>query len=164
MTMAGIRSVALDVDGVLTDGGFWWGPDGLEMKRFSFLDVMGISIGTKAGLRFALITGETSPLVERFARKMNIQDVFMACKDKVGALRAFAERHAIPLECICYMGDDINDLPAMAVAGMSAAPASAHHEALDAATFVTRRRGGDGAVREVIDRILAQQTESSETP
>ncbi len=163
MTMAGIRGVALDVDGVLTDGGFWWGPDGLELKRFSFLDVMGISIGTKAGLRFALITGEENPLVERFARKMSIQDVFMGCKDKVGALRAFSERHTIPLESICYMGDDINDLPAMAVAGMSAAPASAHEKVVNAATLVTRRRGGDGAVREVIDGILARQGDQLNT-
>ncbi len=162
--MAAMRGVALDVDGVLTDGGFWWGPEDLEFKRFSFLDVMGISIGYKAGLRFALITGEESPLVDRFARKMGIQDVFMGCKDKVGALRAFSERQAIPLGSICYIGDDVNDLPAMAIAGMSAAPSNAHDTVLNAATIVTRRRGGDGAVREVIDGILARQAEENETP
>ena len=162
--MAAIQGIALDVDGVLTDGGFWWGPDELELKRFSFVDVMGISIGFKAGLRFALITGEESPLVDRFARKMGIEDVFLGCKDKVGALQTFSERHAIPLESICYMGDDVNDLPAMAAAGMSAAPANAHDKALNAATIVTQRRGGDGAVREVIDGILARRAEERETP
>jgi 3-deoxy-D-manno-octulosonate 8-phosphate phosphatase (KDO 8-P phosphatase) len=158
--MAAIRGVALDVDGVLTDGGFWWGPDGAEFKRFSFLDVMGISLGTRAGLTFALITGETSPLVDRFAEKMGIRDVSKGCKDKVAALRTFAERNGIPMDAVCYMGDDINDLPAMAIVGLSAAPASAHDSALKAATFVTTRRGGDGAVREVIDRILSTGNEA----
>ena len=64
--------MALDVDGVLTDGGFWWGPDGQEWKRFSFRDVMGISLGRRAGLLFALISGEESALVDRFASKMAI--------------------------------------------------------------------------------------------
>ena len=87
----------------------------------------------------------------------------MGCKDKVGALRAFSERHTIPLESICYMGDDINDLPRDGRCGMSAAPASAHETVVNAATIVTQRRGGDGAVREVIDGILTQQADEQNT-
>jgi 3-deoxy-D-manno-octulosonate 8-phosphate phosphatase (KDO 8-P phosphatase) len=71
-----IKAVALDVDGVLTDGSFWWGPNGEEFKQFNFADVMGISLGRKAGLLFALISGEASPLVDRFAEKMGIVDVY----------------------------------------------------------------------------------------
>ena len=82
----------------LTDGGFWWGPNGEEFKQFNFADVMGISLGRKAGLRFALISGEASPLVDRFAEKMGIVDVYKGCKDKAAALRAFAEKHDLSLQ------------------------------------------------------------------
>lgn len=159
--MIAIRGIALDIDGVLTDGGFWWGSDGGEVKRFSFLDVMGISLGIKAGLHFALITGEESPLSDQFAQKMGIQDLFKGCKDKVSALKIFSDRHGIPLEAICFMGDDINDIPAMTISGMSAAPANAHDHVLAIAGVITKRRGGDGAVRELIDGILAQQPDKS---
>jgi len=150
-----VDAVVLDVDGVLTDGGFWWGPDGQEWKRFCFADVMGISIGTKAGLVFGLISGEASPLVDRFAAKMGIEDVFKGCKDKAAALREFAERRGIALARICFVGDDINDLDAFAIAGMSAAPANAQPRVRAVATRVLTQRGGDGAVRELIEEVLA---------
>ena len=90
--LARIRAVVLDVDGVLTDGGFWWGPDGQEWKRFSFADVMGVSLARRAGLIVALISGEPSALVDRYAGKMGITDVAKNCKDKASALRDFAGR------------------------------------------------------------------------
>src|SRR6201987_3548543 len=92
-----IRALAIDVDGVLSDGGLWWGPNGEEWKRFSFADIMGVSLARKAGLTVALISGEDSPLVDRFANKMGITDVQKNCKDKAAALRAFAGRHNFPL-------------------------------------------------------------------
>jgi 3-deoxy-D-manno-octulosonate 8-phosphate phosphatase (KDO 8-P phosphatase) len=150
-----IRAIALDVDGVLTDGGFWWGPDGAESKRFSFLDVMGVAIGTRAGLVFALISGEDSPLVDRFAAKLSIGHVYKGCKDKGRALREFSAAAGIPLEAIAFMGDDINDFPAMDIAGLSAAPASAREEVRARVAYVAPRPGGDGAVRELVERVLA---------
>lgn len=149
-----IKAIALDVDGVLTDGGFWWGPNGEEWKRFCFADVMGISIGKKAGLVFALISGEDSPLVDRFALKMGISDVFKGCKDKAAALREFAARHSLELRNIAFMGDDVNDLAAMAIAGLSAAPANAQPAVLAVVGFITSARGGDGAVRELVNKLL----------
>jgi 3-deoxy-D-manno-octulosonate 8-phosphate phosphatase (KDO 8-P phosphatase) len=148
-------AVVMDVDGVLTDGGFWWGPDGAEWKRFCYADVMGISIGTKAGLLFGLISGEDSPLVDRFAAKMGIADVFKGCKDKGAALRVFAERRGLKLARICYIGDDINDLSALHIAGLAAAPANAQPAVLAAAHIRLGARGGDGAVRELIELVLA---------
>jgi 3-deoxy-D-manno-octulosonate 8-phosphate phosphatase (KDO 8-P phosphatase) len=142
------------VDGVLTDGGFWWGPDGQEWKRFSFRDVMGVSLGRRAGLRFALISGEDSPLVDRFARKMGIEDVFKGCKDKAAALQVFARKHQLELSEVAFMGDDVNDLAAMKLAGLAAAPADAHEAARRAAAVVTKSPGGCGAVRELVDSIL----------
>jgi 3-deoxy-D-manno-octulosonate 8-phosphate phosphatase (KDO 8-P phosphatase) len=152
-----VDAVVLDVDGVLTDGSFWWGPNGEEWKRFCFADVMGISIGRKAGLVFGLISGEASPLVDRFAAKMNIEEVHKGCKDKGAALALFAERQNIPLNRICFVGDDVNDLPAFAIAGMSAAPANAQPAVLAAATVRLAQRGGDGAVRELIELVLADE-------
>jgi 3-deoxy-D-manno-octulosonate 8-phosphate phosphatase (KDO 8-P phosphatase) len=151
-----IRAIALDVDGVLTDGSFFWGPDGQEFKRFHFLDVMGIARARKSGLTFALISGEESALVGRFASKLGIDDVYTGCKDKASALRSFAERHAFDLGHVCFMGDDVNDLPAMALAGFSAAPANAHSTVRAVASVVTERLGGNGAVRELLDHLVAQ--------
>ncbi len=152
--MTRIRAVALDVDGVLTDGTFIWGPGGEEFKRFSFLDVMGISLGTKAGLVFALISGENSPLVDQFAAKMAIRHVYKGCKDKGQALEAFSANTQVPLTAIAFMGDDGNDLPAMALAGLSATPASAREEVRARVGFVATRNGGDGAVRELVEYVL----------
>jgi 3-deoxy-D-manno-octulosonate 8-phosphate phosphatase (KDO 8-P phosphatase) len=149
-----IKAIALDVDGVLTDGSFWWGPDGREWKRFNFRDVMGISRAQKAGIVFALISGEDSPLVDRFAAKMNITAVFKGCKDKGQALKEFAARNGLALAAIAFMGDDINDLGALKVAGLSAAPANAHPSVLEQAVFVAKAPGGHGAVRELVDHLL----------
>jgi 3-deoxy-D-manno-octulosonate 8-phosphate phosphatase (KDO 8-P phosphatase) len=153
--MKEIRAIALDVDGVLTDGGVWWGPNGEEWKRFSFADIMGVSNARKAGLVVTLISGEDSPLVDRFAEKFQLTDITKGCRDKAGALRAFAERQQLPLSAICFMGDDTNDIAAQQIAGLSAAPADAHAAVLAKATFIAKNKGGNGAVRELIDAILA---------
>jgi 3-deoxy-D-manno-octulosonate 8-phosphate phosphatase (KDO 8-P phosphatase) len=155
--MRALKAVALDVDGVLTDGGVWWGPEGAEWKRFSFADIMGVSLARKAGLIVTLISGEDSPLVDRFAMKMNLTDVVKGCKDKAAALRAFAERHGLGLDEICFMGDDVNDLAAMKMAGLAAAPADARVAVRSCADVVTQASGGNGAVRELVDMILAGQ-------
>lgn len=151
--MYDIRAVALDVDGVLTDGTFWWGLDGSELKRFSFRDIMGISRASRQGLTFALISGEQNPLVDRYAAKMNITSVSQGCKDKEAALRSFAESREFDLQNICFMGDDVNDVAAMQIAGFSAAPADAHESVLSVAKYITKRPGGRGAVRELLDFI-----------
>ena len=156
--MTVISAVAMDVDGVLTDGTFLWGPDGAESKSFSFRDIMGIARAGRAGLRFALITGESGELVDRLAAKLAITHVYAPCRDKAVALGEFAAAVGVPAAEICFIGDDVNDLPAFAVAGLSAAPADAHPEVLAAAEFVARAGGGHGAVREVVDHVLAACT------
>lgn len=153
--MPQIKAVVLDVDGVLTDGTFWWGVDGAELKRFSFRDVMGISRAMRAGMRFGLISGEENALVDRYAAKLQIRNVTQGCKDKESALRAFSEKEEMPLSEICFMGDDINDLGAIQAAGFSAAPADAHEAVLAVAKYICKRPGGRGAVRELLG-FLAQ--------
>jgi 3-deoxy-D-manno-octulosonate 8-phosphate phosphatase (KDO 8-P phosphatase) len=150
-----IRAVALDVDGVLTDGGLWWGPGGEEWKRFCFADIMGASLARRAGLELALISGENSPLVVRYAEKLHIRHVMKGCRDKATALREFAAATGIELAEICYMGDDVNDLPAIEIAGFSAAPANAARDVLARADFIAKCAGGNGAVRELMEALLA---------
>jgi 3-deoxy-D-manno-octulosonate 8-phosphate phosphatase (KDO 8-P phosphatase) len=153
-----IKAIAMDFDGVLTDGTFIWGPNGEEYKKMSFLDVMGISLGKKEGLLFALISGEDSPLLDRFADKMGIVDVYKGCKDKAAALRDFAQRHNLDLGQVCFVGDDVNDVPALEIAGLGVVPATAHADARSKAGLVTKAGGGQGAVREIVDTILTKQS------
>lgn len=154
-TLQEIRAMAFDVDGVLTDGGVWWGPNGEEWKRFHFSDIMGISLARRAGMELALISGEDSSLVTRYAVKMKIAHVHKGVHDKAAALRQFSASIGMPLAHIGFMGDDINDLPAMALAGLSAAPASANSAVLAMVGFRCVHSGGEGAVRELIDAWLA---------
>jgi 3-deoxy-D-manno-octulosonate 8-phosphate phosphatase (KDO 8-P phosphatase) len=161
--MTHIKALALDVDGVLTDGGVWWGPGGEEWKRFSFADIMGVSLARKAGLIVTLISGEESPLVDRYAVKMNLADITKGCKDKAAALRSFADHNQLALEEICFMGDDVNDLAAMELAGLAAAPADARPLVRSRADVVTQATGGNGAVRELVDRLLAGELQNLRT-
>jgi 3-deoxy-D-manno-octulosonate 8-phosphate phosphatase (KDO 8-P phosphatase) len=150
-----IQALVFDVDGVLTDGGIWWGPHGEEWKRFSFADIMGVSLARRAGFVLGLISGEDSPLVDRYATKMHIGHVYKGCRDKAAALREFASATGIPLANICFMGDDVNDQPAMRIAGFSAAPATASADVRSSAKFNSIKGGGNGAVRELVDALLA---------
>jgi 3-deoxy-D-manno-octulosonate 8-phosphate phosphatase (KDO 8-P phosphatase) len=153
--MAKIKAIAMDVDGVLTDGGVWWGPNGEEWKRFHFADIMGLSLARKSGMIIALMSGENSPLVDRLAAKFGISDVHKECKDKAAALRAFSEKHGLRLQEICFIGDDVNDLPALDIAGLSACPADARPAIREHCKVVAKLSGGNGAVREVVDMLLA---------
>jgi 3-deoxy-D-manno-octulosonate 8-phosphate phosphatase (KDO 8-P phosphatase) len=149
-----IKAIAMDVDGVLTDGGVWWGPNDEEWKRFHFADIMGLSLARKSGMVIALISGENSPLVDRFASKLGIVDVHKDCKDKASALRTFSERHGLSLQEICFIGDDVNDLSALSIVGLSACPADARPSIREHCQVVTKLAGGNGAVREVVDMLL----------
>ena len=143
----------MDVDGVLTDGTVWLDESGHELKRVSFADIMGVSLGRRAGLLFALISGESGPTLDRIASKFSIDEVYPGCKDKATALEHFARSHDLLPTEICFIGDDVNDLPAFERCGLSVAPADAHASARDSVQLVTERSSGAGAVREVLDRL-----------
>jgi len=154
-----LQAIAFDVDGVLTDGTLTWNAadPAAESKTFSFADIMGISLARRMGLHLALISGEPSPLVDRYAQKLHIRHVTKGCRDKATALRDFSAVTTIPLEQICFFGDDVNDLFAMEIAGLCACPANAAKDVLahvSAHGFVSTEPGGRGAVREFIDAIL----------
>lgn len=148
-----IRAVALDVDGVLTDGSFTWDLEGNEAKTFHFRDIMGISRATRRGIRFALVTGERNTIVDRLAAKLGIADCHQGCTDKASALIAFGSKHGIALTDIAFMGDDINDLEALRLVGLPAAPADAHERVREVARYVSSQCGGNGAVRDLLDQL-----------
>jgi 3-deoxy-D-manno-octulosonate 8-phosphate phosphatase (KDO 8-P phosphatase) len=156
-----IKAIAMDVDGVLTDGTFWWGANNEELKRFSFADVTGMGLALQAGLKLALVSGESSPagmaLVRRYAEKLKIADVYPGCHDKAAAFRDFTAKHGIDPRDACFIGDDTIDMPAMDLAGLAVAPPNAQADVRAKAALVTKLGGGHGAVREVIDLILDAQ-------
>jgi len=149
-----IKAIALDVDGVLTDGAFWWDAGSAELKRFCFRDIMGIARASREGIHFGIISGEKNPIIDRYTAKMQIKHVWQGCKEKDRALREFAEKCGLSLDEVAFMGDDVNDLAAIALAGFSAAPADAHESVRSVVKLVTRHAGGNGAVREMIDHLI----------
>ena len=152
-----IRLLALDVDGVLTDGRLYFTEDGQEIKTFDSQDGHGIKLLQKTGIVCAIITGRTSQLVERRARNLGITLLLQGREDKLVALKELSEQLSIPLEEMAYVGDDWPDLPAIRAAGLGVAVANAHREVRRYADFVSLATGGRGAVREVCDLILEAQ-------
>jgi 3-deoxy-D-manno-octulosonate 8-phosphate phosphatase (KDO 8-P phosphatase) len=151
-----IKMVAMDVDGVLTDGSIVIGPDG-ESKVFNVRDGLAITVARAAGLRFAFVTGRASAAVERRAAELHIEVLEMACSGKAEALAGIAERTALSLTEIAFLGDDWNDLPAMRAAGLSGAPADSPYDIRRHADYVASARGGHGAVREFLEWLLDAQ-------
>jgi 3-deoxy-D-manno-octulosonate 8-phosphate phosphatase (KDO 8-P phosphatase) len=150
-----IRALVLDVDGVLTDGGMYYGPNGEGLKRFHVKDGMGLRLVLEAGIAVALISGEASEILRRRAEKLKIADVFIGVEDKLRTLEGFLAARKIAIEDAAYVGDDVNDLGPMGKVGLPVAVADAVPQVRKAARWVTSRRGGDAAVREVCDAILA---------
>lgn len=152
-----IRLIAMDVDGVLTDGRLFMSAQGDELKAFHVTDGLGINLARKAGLAVAFITGRSSGAVVKRARELAVEELHQDVVDKAGTLEEIMRRLGLERRECAYIGDDINDLPAFAVAGLRIAVANAHPIVRKAADFVTERHGGEGAVREVIDHVLRKK-------
>ena len=155
-----IRLFAMDVDGVLTDAGMYYSESGEELKKFNTRDGMGIKLLQRAGLITALITMEETKLVTRRAEKLAIPEVHQGARDKLAVMREMVARHGLTLPEVAYIGDDVNDLETLNAVGFGAAPADALPAVRNAVDYVCRQKGGEGAVREVADLILAAQAGS----
>lgn len=149
-----VRLLACDIDGTLTDGGISYGSDGAEMRRFHIHDGLGIVVAAFVGLRIAWISGRRSPVVERRARDLGVTLLQEEVHDKEAALAQMALRAGVGPDETAYVGDDLNDLPALRLAEVGLAPADAVPEVRAAAHVVLSRPGGNGAVREAIELIL----------
>jgi len=149
-----IRLLALDVDGVLTDGKLYFSAQGDELKAFSILDGHGIKMLLNNEIEVAIITGRTSPLVARRARDLGITYILQGREDKKIALQELSEELNIPLQNTAYVGDDLPDLSAIISAGLGICVPNAHSFVKQHADLCTLASGGQGAVREVCDLIL----------
>ena len=152
-----IKLLALDVDGVLTDGTIYISPAGEVFKGFNAKDGMGISCALRNNLQIAVITGRQSPIVERRCEELGIKLFMQGVKDKRLALLKMAQELGLTREEIAYMGDDLNDIPAFKASGLNFVPADGSIEVLAVADIITKAKGGRGAVREAITMILAAQ-------
>jgi 3-deoxy-D-manno-octulosonate 8-phosphate phosphatase (KDO 8-P phosphatase) len=147
-----IELLALDVDGVLTDGGLVYSGSDVAV-RFNAKDGSGIMHLVEEGITVSLISFRDFPAVRRRARDLGISHLCLGCRDKAQTLRRLCSELSIDLQRAVFMGDDARDVPAMEIAGFSACPSDAHPLALRAADFVASRPGGQGAVRELIDLV-----------
>jgi 3-deoxy-D-manno-octulosonate 8-phosphate phosphatase (KDO 8-P phosphatase) len=154
---AAIELLVVDVDGVLTDGGIVHGSGGVELKQFHVRDGSGLKIWQFVGKRAALITGRRSKLVDVRAAELGIDPVIQGAPEKMPAYRELLRAGGWAPGQVCYVGDDVPDLPVLCNCGLAVAVADAAPEVIAAAHYVTRAAGGRGAVREAIELILRCQ-------
>jgi 3-deoxy-D-manno-octulosonate 8-phosphate phosphatase (KDO 8-P phosphatase) len=151
---AGIRLAVFDIDGVFTDGRLWLGSDGTEYKAFSVRDGVGIKALLAAGIEVAIISGRSSPAVDRRMAELGVQRVVQGCEDKADALRGLLAATGVAQRETAYLGDDTPDLPAMRLVGLPGSVADAHPDVRAAGLWVSTQAGGQGAVREFCELLL----------
>ena len=148
------RAVVTDFDGVHTDDSVRVDSHGVESVVVSRSDGLGVGRLRAAGIPVLVLSTETNPVVKARAEKLGV-DAITGCDDKISALIGWAQEHGVPLADVAYLGNDVNDVECLRAVGWPVVPAGAHPAARVAARYVLRRRGGDGAVRELADRVLA---------
>jgi 3-deoxy-D-manno-octulosonate 8-phosphate phosphatase (KDO 8-P phosphatase) len=154
-----IKLLLLDVDGVLTDGRLYFGTSGEELKVFHVRDGYGLKLWHDAGFRSGIISGRDSDIVSQRASKLGMHFVYQGNDDKLSALAEIATEARVSADEIAFVGDDLLDIPVFEKVGLAVAVADAIEAVKRAAHYVTKIGGGRGAVREVIDMLLALKTE-----
>jgi len=154
-----IKLLLTDNDGVLTDNGVYYGENGEVLKRFSIRDGMGVErLKNICGVETGIITGETSPSVQKRAEKLHITELHLGIKDKLKRLIEILERKNIAAEEIAYIGDDVNDLMIIEKIGFSACPGDAMPQVIKVVDYICTNKGGYGAFREFAEFIIAAKT------
>lgn len=153
-----VEVLVLDVDGVLTDGVIAVDDRGVETKHFHVRDGSALSLWRRAGKRVAILSGRRAAAVDHRARELGITPVIQGAAEKGAPLRALLAEWRVEPRAVCYVGDDLADLPALATAGLAACPADAAPEVCEASHYVARAGGGRGAVREIVELVLRQQS------
>ncbi|MBU2698990.1 3-deoxy-D-manno-octulosonate 8-phosphate phosphatase (KDO 8-P phosphatase) [Sporomusaceae bacterium BoRhaA] len=152
-----VRMIVFDVDGVLTDGQMFFSRDGEALKAFHVRDGLAISLAQRAGLGVAIITARQSEMVRLRGAELKIGDIYQGSPDKVVSMQALIEKHQLDLSQICYIGDDLNDLPLLINVGLACTVANGAEEVQAVSHFVADKPGGQGAVRQIIEMILKSQ-------
>lgn len=151
---AQVQLLALDVDGILTDGGLYYTETGEELKKFNVKDGLGLRLVMQAGIQVALITASFSQATVYRAKRLGISHAFLGVEDKLATLNLLCEQLGITLNQVAYMGDDWIDLPVLHEVGCPITVADAMPENQAAVVYITRKAGGQGAVREVCNLLL----------
>jgi len=149
-----IELILTDVDGVLTDGGIIYDNQGIESKQFNIRDGLGIKLWQRAGYKFGILTARTSHIVKLRSNELGIDIVRQGFEDKLPTALAIFEQMGLDAEQVCYIGDDLTDIPVIRTVGLGVAVADAAPEVLAAAKHTTRLTGGKGAVRELVELLL----------
>ncbi|MDZ7315171.1 MAG: acylneuraminate cytidylyltransferase [candidate division KSB1 bacterium] len=152
--IAGVKLLALDVDGVLTDAGMYYTERGDELKKFNTRDGLGLRLVKEKGVKLAILTSENTALVKNRAEKLQVDYLVQRCLDKSSELEKILKAEGIEWEQAAYIGDDLNDLSVFNKVGIAVTVADGAEELKRIAHFVTQRPGGRGAVREVCELIL----------
>lgn len=149
-----IKMFLTDCDGCLTDGGMYYSEHGDELKKFNTRDGMGFALLRRKGIIAGIITSEDVDLNRRRAEKLKLDILESGCKDKAAAVKRICLERGINLENVAYVGDDINDLEVVKMVSLGCCPADAMPQVREAADFVAKTKGGDGVIREVVEKIL----------
>ncbi len=155
--LKGVKLLVMDVDGVLTRGEIVLLSDGTEMRLFNSQDGVGLMVAHLAGLQTALITGRATEAVRKRAEEVRIAHIVMGTFTKWQPLLELCQKLNISPDAVAYIGDDVPDIPPMKKVGFAVAVANAVDEVKRVAHYITERRGGEGAVREVVELILKAQ-------
>lgn len=150
-----IKLVAFDVDGVLTDGKIIYTDNGVELKAFNCKDGQGMNMLVHSGYITAIITARTSQIVERRAKDLNVTHVYQGAKNKISALSEILDMYGFGLEEVAYVGDDFPDICILDKVGLACCPIDAVDEVKSVCHFISDKKGGEGAVRDVANLILA---------
>ena len=154
-----VKLLALDVDGILTDGGLYYTESGEVCKKFNVKDGKGIKLLMQSGVEVAIISANDSAATLHRAKKLGIANCFTGVEDKLEVLETLCHKLNISLSQVAYMGDDLNDLPVLKVVGLPLTVADAIPENQATAAYVTKLSGGQGAVREVCNLLLNSRVE-----
>ncbi len=152
-----IQFVLMDLDGVLTDGSITYSSTGEMLKTFNAHDGFGINRGRLHGLKFAIISGMSAVANEMRAKRLNIEELYQNCSDKCEAANEIKAKYGLNDDELCFMGDDVFDIPLLNQVGFSACPPEAVEEVRNEVHYITKVHAGRGCVREMIDLILKKQ-------
>jgi 3-deoxy-D-manno-octulosonate 8-phosphate phosphatase (KDO 8-P phosphatase) len=154
-----IRLVLTDCDGVLTDGGVYYGENGEEQKRFHIRDGMGVKLLQKAGFEVGIVTGESSPSVAKRAEKLSITELHLGAKEKLPIVEAIRNRLGLEWAEVAYIGDDVNDLEVLKCVGFAGCPNDAVAAVKECVHQILEEKGGQGAFREFAEMILSSKVQ-----
>ncbi|MDO4317089.1 MAG: HAD-IIIA family hydrolase [Lachnospiraceae bacterium] len=154
-----LKLLVIDVDGTMTDAGIYYDENGNELKKFCTKDAAGFFAAHKVGIQIMVLTGRECAATTRRMKEMKVEYLYQNVKDKVVFLKQFLAEHGLSKEEVGYIGDDLNDLPPMSLAGYVGCPADSCPEILEIADYISQAKGGQGAVRDVIEHMLRETGE-----